>query len=378
MNYVVHPRLVAAIALLMLAPAQAAQHRWYAPERAAAGESVYRQHCVACHLESGAGTAAWQARDADGKLPPPPLNGTAHTWHHDLRVLARTIVEGGAQLGGSMPAFGDKLSAEEVADVIAYVQSLWPDDIYRRWSGAFPEDAANGLPRGQQTAKSPEPQHAAVTRLSGLLPPETRIGEPEETPVDGILGIRAGSRYFHVDSSGRYLFTGDLVDLISGENLSQTRYAAIRRDLMAEFPDADKVTFPASGDELAAIDVFTDTTCPYCRRLHQEVPELQAAGVTVRYLPFPRGGNRGAGYDQLRSVWCAGDRASEMNTAKSGPDYRPANTDCPAANAVTVGYRLGVEAGVTGTPAIVLDDGTLLPGYMPASDLLTRLGIKGG
>ncbi len=168
------------------------------------------------------------------------------------------------------------------------------------------------------------------------------------------------------------------MDLISGENLSQTRYAAIRRDLMAEFPDADKVTFPASGDELAAIDVFTDTTCPYCRRLHQEVPKLQAAGVTVRYLPFPRGGNRGDGYNQLRSVWCADDRASEMNTAKSGPDYRPGNTDCPAAKTVTVGYRVGVEAGVTGTPAIVLDDGTLLPGYMPAADLLTRLGIKGG
>jgi mono/diheme cytochrome c family protein len=135
---------VTALVLLLAATAQAAEHRWYSSQQVTSGESVYRQNCIACHLENGAGTENWQTRDADGKLLPPPLNGTAHTWHHDLGVLARTIVEGGTKLGGSMPAFGDRLSTEEIAAVIAYVQSLWPDEIYQRWSGAYPEDAAGG------------------------------------------------------------------------------------------------------------------------------------------------------------------------------------------------------------------------------------------
>ncbi len=144
MIFPVRPRLAAGLAALLLAPAQAAEYRWYTPDQVLAGEIVYRENCIACHLERGVGTENWKARDAEGNLPPPPLNGTAHTWHHDLGVLARTIAEGGAGLGGSMPAFGDELSAEEVANVIAYVQSLWPEEIYRRWSGAYPDDAATG------------------------------------------------------------------------------------------------------------------------------------------------------------------------------------------------------------------------------------------
>ena len=70
---------------------------------------------------------------------------------------------------------------------------------------------------------------------------------------------------------------------------------ALRRDLLESFPAEDMVVYPAEGDEKASLKVFTDTTCPFCRRLHQEVPELQAAGVAVRYLPFPRSGPDGPG-----------------------------------------------------------------------------------
>lgn len=124
----------AVVAAYLAASFASTPQRWYAPEQARAGKELYAAHCLSCHGANGAGAKDWRTRGADGAYPPPPLNGTAHTWHHNLAVLRRTIDRGGAQLGGKMPAFGDKLSAEERDAVIAYFQSLWTDEIYQIWA----------------------------------------------------------------------------------------------------------------------------------------------------------------------------------------------------------------------------------------------------
>ena len=198
----------------------------------------------------------------------------------------------------------------------------------------------------------------------------------QSSPIEGIVGVEAGARYFYLDKSGRYLFTGQLIDLESGANLTEARLGKTRKKQMATFSDNDKVIFPAKEEEKGVLDIFTDTTCPYCRKLHSEVPKLQAAGVTVRYLPFPRSGPQGRGYDEMRSVWCAEDSAAEMTIAKSGSSYEVGITDCEAAAAVDAGYRLGVRVGVNGTPAIILPDGRMQPGYRPYNDLIEILGIN--
>lgn len=107
--------------------------RWYTPEQVEAGSTLYAQHCASCHKPNAEGTADWRTRDANGKLPPPPLNGTAHAWHHPLDVLRTVVKRGGAPVGGSMPAFADKLSAGEIDATLAWVQSHWSDDIYATW-----------------------------------------------------------------------------------------------------------------------------------------------------------------------------------------------------------------------------------------------------
>lgn len=104
------------------------------PALLARGQALFQQHCATCHGDKAQGTVAnWQQRDASGKLPPPPLNGTAHAWHHSINGLARTIREGTISLGGSMPPWGDTLSDEEVFAVIIWFSSLWPDDLYAAW-----------------------------------------------------------------------------------------------------------------------------------------------------------------------------------------------------------------------------------------------------
>lgn len=108
--------------------------RWYKREQTELGGLLFQQHCAVCHKADASGTPNWKETDAAGKLPPPPLNGTAHTWHHSLPVLRRVVTLGGARLGGTMPAFGGKLSSDEIDAVLAWVQSHWPDRIYAIWN----------------------------------------------------------------------------------------------------------------------------------------------------------------------------------------------------------------------------------------------------
>ena len=107
--------------------------RWYSESQVARGDNLYQLYCSQCHKPDASGTSTWKERDAEGKLPPPPIDGTAHAWHHPLSVLRRTIRLGGVPLGGTMPGFADKLTADEVDAILAWVQSHWSDEVYRIW-----------------------------------------------------------------------------------------------------------------------------------------------------------------------------------------------------------------------------------------------------
>jgi len=107
--------------------------RWYTASQVTAGEPLYQQYCAVCHATDGSATAEWRTPDGNGNYPPPPLNGTAHTWHHPIEVLDQTIVSGGAEFGGVMPGFGAVLAEADRLAIIAWFQSLWTDDIYARW-----------------------------------------------------------------------------------------------------------------------------------------------------------------------------------------------------------------------------------------------------
>ena len=98
------------------------------------GRILFSENCAVCHGDKAQGTVKdWQKPDASGKYPAPPLNGTAHTWHHPISALGKTIRIGTLSIGGSMPPRNDKLSEDEIFSIIMYLSSLWPDEIYQAW-----------------------------------------------------------------------------------------------------------------------------------------------------------------------------------------------------------------------------------------------------
>ena len=344
-----------------------AGERWYSDQQVERGEPLYRQNCAVCHGHNGEATPNWKQTDANGNYPPPPLNGTAHTWHHDLDLLRRTIREGGAKLGGLMPGFEDRLNAAEIDSIIAFFQSKWPDEIYQRWAGRF---ETSELPSLNDIVVASE---RAMTRLLRQRLGDVQIDEVAETSIDDVWQVQIGSRYVYLLEGGKYALTGDLINLESGRNLTEQSRRVIAVETLAEFDEADLVVFPAAVESRATLNVFTDTSCPFCQKLHAEIEQLQAAGITVRYFPYPRGGSRGPGYQHLKSVWCAEDRGEAMTFAKNQVyDDLPAG-DCAAAATVDRGYLAGNRIGIGGTPALIKSNGEKLEGYRPYQELIPQL-----
>lgn len=237
--------------------------------------------------------------------------------------------------------------------------------------------AAFSADRNEPDGASQAPPSTA--RLQRLVP-GAAIDEPQPTPVDGVFRVRVGDSHVYLTGDGRHAFSGDLLDLETGQNLTEIQRNDARLAALGRFPDDALLALPARGEEKARIHVFTDTTCPYCQRLHREVPALREAGVTVAYIPSPRGGPRSPGYRELRSVWCADDPAAAFDIAAGTADgaLADAGADCAATQSVDAGFELGSKVGVRGTPTIVLPSGAALPGYVEAAKLLERLGIDVG
>lgn len=177
-----------------------------------------------------------------------------------------------------------------------------------------------------------------------------------------------GGPVLHITKDGKYFIAGDLYR-IEGELLeNETEKAKVAK--VDAIPESDMIVYRAA-TEKAHITVFTDIDCVYCRMLHKEVSQLNESGVTVRYLAYPRSGIGSESYQKMVSVWCSDDRKKWLSEAKLGKQI-PENK---CVNPVAEQFNLGNEVGVRGTPSIVLSDGSLLPGYLPAAELLKRLEL---
>lgn len=205
-------------------------------------------------------------------------------------------------------------------------------------------------------------------QINKMIPNAPQV-EISTTPVAGLFQVKIGMDIIYMTGDGTYLLNGALVNLNTRENLTENALFAVRKAAMDKVSESSMIVYPASnkpaGDE-RFMTVFTDIDCPYCHKLHNEIPALNAAGITVRYLAYPRAGVGSGSYNKAVSVWCADDKLKAMDNAMQKLPVE--SKQC--ANPVQDHMMQAQLFGVNGTPNIILDSGELLPGYVPAKELI--------
>ena len=200
------------------------------------------------------------------------------------------------------------------------------------------------------------------------IAPQDKPESIKPTAIPGVYEVSYGSEIFYFSADGRYVLQGSLVDLDTNVNLTEATRTTIRSRLLSDLDESQMIVF--SPDKPRHIlTVFTDIDCTYCRKFHSEMDQLNSYGIKVRYLMFPRTGVNTPSYQKAVNVWCADDQLISMTRAKAGEDVPRASCDNPVKSQMLIGQKMGVN----GTPALVLNDGTLIPGYRPAKDLANIL-----
>lgn len=199
--------------------------------------------------------------------------------------------------------------------------------------------------------------------------PDLAVGTVANSEIPGVYRVEIqNGPTLYSSADGRYFVAGDLFELSENgiQNVAEKRLQPMRKELLAEVPREDMVIFSPEGETKGALYVFTDVDCGFCQKLHREVPDLNAKGIEVRYLAYPRQGFGTPTFKKMVSTWCADDRLAAMDAMKARKPYPQKQCKTPIAEQ----YELGQQLGVTGTPAIITEDGMLIPGYRPAEQLI--------
>ncbi|MGB5245607.1 MAG: DsbC family protein [Woeseia sp.] len=213
-----------------------------------------------------------------------------------------------------------------------------------------------------------EAARAAISAKFSEIDPE----HVHKSPIDGWYTVRRGAIIAYVSADGRYLLQGDLIDLEQQVNLSEAERDLARLEMMASVDDEHAIVFSPK-EVKHRVSIFTDIDCGYCRRLHGQIDQYLAEGIEVRYLLYPRNGPRSPSWTKAEEVWCAKDRNLALTLAKQDQKFETQSCDAPT---VSEHYALGQDIGLRGTPAIVLEDGRLVSGYLPPDGLLARINQK--
>jgi len=213
---------------------------------------------------------------------------------------------------------------------------------------------------------------AVEERVRSLVPKAESIAI-SETPIEGILMVQVSGDIVYMTADGGYMFQGRVVNMDTREDLTESAKSEVRRELLAGVDTTKQISFSPE-EPTYDLMVFTDIDCGYCRKLHAQVDGYNENGIAIHYMAFPRAGIGSRSYEKAVAVWCADDQQEAMTQAKLGGEPDPDECENPIAEQ----YQLGQALGVTGTPALLTADGTLIPGYVPPEQLRERLDKMAG
>ena len=212
-----------------------------------------------------------------------------------------------------------------------------------------------------------DPLSEIEKKIRKLVPGASSIAI-SETPLNDLYQVQVGNEIYYATADAKYLIIGRIIDMDTRVNITDQAKSSIRKNLLVGLDASEQIKFSPAEPEYELL-VFTDIDCGYCRKLHNQIDDYMAEGIAINYVAFPRAGLNSHSFEKFVSVWCADDQQAALTLAKNGDEPVPLQCDNPVGEQ----YELGRSLGVTGTPALVTNDGTLIPGYVPPAQLKARL-----
>ncbi len=217
-------------------------------------------------------------------------------------------------------------------------------------------------------ANSVGADEASIKKALNEFMPGALVDSVKPAEIQGLYEVVAGGNIFYASEDGRYLMQGQLYDSVAKKNITESKLANVRKVAMDKVGEKNMIIFKPKTPK-HVVSVFTDIDCGYCRKLHSEIDQYLAQGITVQYLFFPRAGKGSESYAKAISVWCAADQQKALTSAKKGEKLESKTCENP----IDEHMQLGEAFGMSGTPMIVTEKGMVLPGYVPAVQLAKML-----
>jgi thiol:disulfide interchange protein DsbC len=222
---------------------------------------------------------------------------------------------------------------------------------------------------GKAAAVPADVRQRIVAKLPGAKPEDVAM-----SPIPGLYEVAMGGLIAYVTPDGKYLVSGNIYDLDTEVNLTATRRNAARAKALAAAPESEMIVFSPPNPKMT-VTVFTDIDCGFCRKFHNQIADINKAGVRVRYLMFPRTGPGTESWRKAESVWCSKDRREALTRAKKGEDLK--TKPCSDASAIKAQYTMGEDLGVEGTPAIFTQGGDYIGGFLTPDQLVKVVEASG-
>ena len=203
-------------------------------------------------------------------------------------------------------------------------------------------------------------------KLAKILP-QAVPSKISQSPVTGMYEVILGAQVVYMSVDAKFMIEGDLINLATNENVSEGAKSAIRLAGMKKIGSDNMIVYsPKNVKE--TITVITDIDCGYCRLLHSEIPHYLKNDIAVRYIFKPvLGGEKDM--EKTISVWCSDDQKAALDAAKAGGAVEQKNCKNPIEEHMKFAY----QSGARGTPAIILEDGQLVAGYVRYDKLIAEL-----
>lgn len=209
---------------------------------------------------------------------------------------------------------------------------------------------------------------AAIRQAITKSMPSVKVDSVKPAVVKGLFEVVVGANIYYVSEDGKYLLQGRLVDVAARKDLTEEKLNVTRKLAIEKMGQANMIVFKPKITKYT-VTIFTDIDCGYCRKLHSEIDQYLAQGITIQYLFFPRAGKGSDSYNKAVSVWCAEDRNAALTAAKK--DQKLPEKTCT--NPIDRHMQLAAEFDVKGTPMIISENGNVYPGYLPAKQLVEAL-----